>query len=88
MSKLNYKTSKDYPHLKDLLDGGKEVICIIPSDYPRGNMCAITRKEYSATYPPEKTYVFAEFGFYAVEEDFIEACVAKRIEFIEPNGEE
>lgn len=88
MSKLNYKTSKGYPHLKGLLDGGKEVICIIPSDYPHGNMCAFARIEYSATYPRKRIYVFAEFGFYATEEDFVEACMAKRIEFIEPNGEE
>jgi biotin carboxylase len=88
MSKLNYKTSKDYKRLKELLDKGYEVVCIIPSDYPNGNMCAFARIEYSATYPRKKIYVFAEFGFYATEEDFVEACVAKRIEFIEPNGEE
>ncbi|MBO7684805.1 MAG: hypothetical protein J6Y20_04560 [Lachnospiraceae bacterium] len=88
MSKLNYKTSKNYPHLKDLLDGGKEVICIIPSEFPRGNMCAIARREHSFVSPHAADYVFDEFGFYAPAEDFIECCTARNIEFIEPNGEE
>lgn len=88
MSKLNYKTSKHYPHLKDLLDSGKEVICIIPSEFPRGNMCAIARREHFFVSPHAGDYVFAGFGFYIQEKDFIEGCIAKGIEFIEPNVEE
>ena len=88
MSKLNYKTSKDYKQLKELLDSGKEIICIIRSDCPLGNMCTIVRRSYSATHPQEKSYVFSEFGFYCYESDFTKACIARSIEFIEPNGEE
>ncbi len=87
MSKLNYKTSKDYKRLKELLDGGKEVICIIPSVFPRGNRCAFARREHSPVFH-RKYYVFAEFGFYAPENDFIEGCIAKGIVFIVPNVEE
>lgn len=88
MSKLNYKTSKDYKRLKELLDKGEEVICIIRSDFPSGNMCAIARREPSFVSPHAGDYVFDEFGFYAPAKDFIEGCIARSIEFIEPNGEE
>ncbi len=88
MSKLNYNTSKDYKRLKELLDEGYEVVCIIPSEFPRGNMCAFVRREHSAVYPHRRDYVFAEFGFYIQEKDFIESCIARNIEFIEPTEEE
>ena len=88
MSKFNYKTNKDHKRLKELLDKGDEVICVIPSEFPRGNMCAIARREPSFVSPHAGDYVFAEFGFYIQEKDFIEGCIARSIEFIEPNGEE
>ena len=33
MSKLNYKTSKDYKRLKELLDEGYEVVCFTTYDF-------------------------------------------------------
>lgn len=33
MSKLNYKTSKDYKRLKELLDKGYEVVCFTTYDF-------------------------------------------------------
>ena len=33
MSKLNYKTSKDYKRLKELLDNGHEVVCFTTYDF-------------------------------------------------------
>lgn len=41
MSKLNYKTSKDYKRLKELLDKGYEVVCFTTYDFrylePKGH---------------------------------------------------
>lgn len=33
MKRINYKTSRDYTHLKELLDAGYEVVCFITYDF-------------------------------------------------------
>lgn len=78
MSKLNYKTSKDYKRLKELLDKGEAVIVLHSGVSPH-----IARKMdgfkycYTLGYLADST----ERGFYRV-------CRILEVEFIEPNGEE
>jgi len=100
MSKLNYKTSKDYPHLKDLLDGGKEVVCFTTYDFRwmereehepmwTTDVCTARKDEngryYFAVRGCEFTSYWPGMHRYA---SFEEACADSNIEFIEPNGEE
>ena len=85
MSKLNYKTSKDYKRLKELLDKGNEVIVMFPV-FVNGEK---ERRVYLA-HTFEDFYFLGGFcwreGF--EPEDFEVRCEKTRVEFIEPNGEE
>lgn len=96
---INYKTSKDYTHLKDLCDNGKEVICFVTWDFNRGmgekmpttDIC--TLKVLSPNSPKYKHYSFLvrghEFGDYWPSIDdrftFEELCEHLKVEYIEPN---
>lgn len=77
MSKLNYKTSKDYKRLKELLDKGEAVIVIDPY------MHATTALKGMGTLP----YRIHHLTF-VDSENFLDECEKKGIEFIEPNGED
>lgn len=101
MSKLNYKTSKDYKRLKELLDKGYEVVCFTTYDFRW-----LEREEHEPMWTtdvcvarkdddPERYYFFVrgcEFTSYwpgmRRYASFEEACEDSKIEFVEPNGEE
>jgi hypothetical protein len=80
MSKLNYKTSKDYKRLKELLDSGEKVIAICEEEY----IGFAFKEEDTGDY-----YFGGRIGItYFIPENFEKNCEHDRIEFIEPNGEE
>jgi hypothetical protein len=95
MSKLNYKTSKDYKRLKELLDKGGPVVCIVNNGWnvaknePYREICRGEKNEYGR-------YAFwcygAEFCAYFPGSkrfgSFEDMCEYMDIEFIEPNVEE
>lgn len=87
MSKLNYKTSKDYKRLKELLDNGETVIVI-----RRGDIWLLYRVDTRFRRDWEDVYCFSGGGLSCspglCNEHFKEACEDLNLEFIEPNGEE
>lgn len=80
MSKLNYKTSKDYKRLKELLDSGKKVIVICDEKYLGFGI----KEDDTGDY-----YFGGSIGITYFDPDKFEGnCAQDRLEFIEPNGEE
>jgi hypothetical protein len=72
----NYKTSKDYKRLKELLDAGCKVICMDDD----GNLGIAERNEY------ECYHFGGSFAMsYLIEEFFVQNCIDDGIEFIEPD---
>lgn len=76
MSKLNYKTSKNYKWLKKLLDAGEEVI-VLKSGVSPSLARKIDNNCYSLGYLEEYS-----------KGNFLTMCRVLAIEFIEPNVEE
>ena len=78
MSKLNYKTSKDYKRLKELLDKGEKVIVL---------QCGVSPKIASKIDGIKYCYTLGYLDD-STERGFFKLCRTLAIEFIEPNGEE
>ena len=78
MSKLNYKTSKDYKRLKELLDKGQWVIVLHSGVSPH-----IARKIDGIKYCYTLGYLDD-----STERGFFKLCRTLEIEFIEPNEKE
>jgi len=73
----SYKTSKDYKRLKELLDNGHKVICLVDGHL---SWFAYFCGEYinsQSHLPKDITY-----------EDFRDVCEFDKVEFIEPNNVE
>ena len=72
----NYKTSKDYKRLKDLLDKGYKVVVVMPDE-------SIGIAQYSEKY---ECYDFGGniMMQYYIPEYFEENCADEDLEFIEP----
>lgn len=95
-----YKTSKDYSHLRELLDQGKTVVCFTtynfnrwhPDQEPMMTTDICVGKLLNGDSPEYKHYSFSArgigYGDYWPMDDkftFEELCEAKNIEYIEPN---
>lgn len=72
MSKLNYKTSKDYKQLKELLDKGEEVIVL---NCP---LIGYAQKVDDWYWFGGQTHIESR--------EFLSFCREQSVEFIEPNG--
>lgn len=72
----NYKTSKDYKRLKDLLDKGYKVVVVMPDE-------SIGIAQYSEEY---ECYDFGGniMMQFHIPEYFEENCTDEDLEFIEP----
>lgn len=81
---IPYKTSKDYKRLKELLDEGKEVICILSTDErnPDCKSCSFAKKREIS----DKAGVY-DFRIVKIlgKASFEDWCEKYNIEFIEPN---
>ena len=76
-----YKTSKDYKRLKELLDKGYSVICLV-----HDKDCGLASRDIGIGW-----YLFDFVYSYPMEfpsSVFGRECKKNRIEFIEPNEEE
>lgn len=71
MSKLNYKTSKDYKRLKELLDQGREVIVL---NCP---LVCYAQKVDDWYWFGGQTHIKSR--------EFLSFCREESVEFIEPN---
>lgn len=78
MSKFNYKTSKDYKRLKELLDKGEAVIVL-----HKGVSPYVARKVDGIKYCYVLGYLADSTG-----RGFFRMCRILEVEFIKPNGEE
>lgn len=84
-----YKTSKDYKHLKELLDNGYQVVCFCTYDVNKGyyvtDVCKATC--YDGRYQISARGI--EYGAYWPKmhryKSFEDMCENRNIEFIEPN---
>lgn len=78
------ETSKDYKHLKELLDEGEKIFAlvqILPPGYRKHRILATTgidegRKYYSIGY-----------GYVFTDDAFFRQCEALELEYIEPRGQ-
>lgn len=81
---IPYKTSKDYKRLKELLDEGKEIICILITDElnPDCKVCSFAKKKEIS----DKACVY-DFRIVKILEKNSFKCYCEKyhIEFIEPN---
>lgn len=73
MSKLNYKTSKDYKRLKELLDNREAVIVLYEGVEPH------------VAFKQDGIYFW--INGVTTARGFFSFCQRRIIEFIEPNGE-
>ena len=74
----NYKTSKDYSHLKALLDAGQEVIIIHP-------ICGVGKARRYMSFDFKIKYAFNSFSIYGDRiQRFEEVLTKENIEYIEP----
>lgn len=98
-----YKTSKDYTHLKDLLDQGKEVVCFVTWNFniwrkeeePLWVTDVCIGKVLSPDSPEYKHYSFSSrgqgFGDYwpsLHKFKFEDECESLKLEYIEPNEDD
>jgi len=88
MSKLNYKTSKDYKRLKELLGKG-EMIIVLWEESPYAASGELVQKVHAAQKVEDYYYIGAAFCWAErFSTSFEYQCERYGIEFIEPNGEE
>ena len=101
MTTINYHTSKDYKHLKELLDSDKNVICYVTYDFNHGRekepwwVTDVCRAHVESKNNPQYIrYCFSvrgcSFGDYWPSMDkftFEEFCDSLKLEYIEPNKE-
>ena len=96
MDDFNYKTSKDYTHLKELLDNGQQVVCFVEWVAPSKNVFTDICKAcvLSPNSPEYRHYSFSArgigYGDYWPQIDdwsFEEHCESLKLEYIEPNGD-
>ena len=85
-----YKTSRNYKHLKELLDGNIEVVCFINYDispqikYVFQDLCIARRINQCYQFDARGICYaswYADFKF-----TFEELCEARGVEFIEPTN--
>ena len=96
-----YKTSKDYKHLVELLEAGKEVVCFVtynirqwhPEETPimvtdvcRAKLIKGNDPEYRHYLVGVRGHVFIEWWNDTIEKfTFEELCEAESLEYIEPD---
>lgn len=102
MTNIDYKTSKDYKHLKELLEEGHHVVCFVTYDF---NYLEKDSKDYTPLvttdvcvaryYDKSKSYDFSVRGLGYGDYNpafhkftFEKLCESLKIEFIEPNMKE
>ena len=78
MSKLNYKTSKDYKRLKELLDKGEEVIVIYEAyDFVRRQQVMAFIAHKSTGFVFGSYYYLGAFSWNKDHEESFEKCCWK-----------
>lgn len=83
---IPYKTSKDYKRLKELIDEGKEIICLATSCSPRFKDVCVAKNYDNYIYVVSSRGIeFTSFRYPATEYLFKAKMREINLEFIEPN---
>lgn len=83
-----YQTSKDYAHLKELLDAGQYVVCFVDFDmskdmaYKFQDICLASKKQYEYDFAV-RGISYLSFNF-KWDTDFESLCKCYGVEFLEP----
>lgn len=75
---IPYKTSKDYKRLKELLDEGKEIVCLYKDPFDGKTKCANGKADCSK-------YHLYGFIHNRSGDELKDLCEIYNVEFIEPN---